>query len=128
MYIWVCSLVHRKGFLIQAAVLVSNIHKRTPNSGILYKNICIGDFFNRHDFMKHWVEVMFYYYYLLAKIEPKRRYEWLRAKRGRRSHPRGAQICSVSTHSRRQRVQLLKMVVETSDKNQLHIFISWIHF
>ena len=30
--------------------------------------------------MKHWVEVMFYYYYLWAKIEQKRVYEWLRAK------------------------------------------------
>ena len=36
----------------------------TPKSGILSTDICIGDFFNRHEFMKHWVEVMFSYYYL----------------------------------------------------------------
>ena len=34
---------------------------------------------NGHDFMKHWIEFMFYFYYMWAKIEPKRRYEWLRA-------------------------------------------------
>ena len=62
-------------------MIISNIYNRTPKSGILFTDICIGDFFNRHDFMKHWLEVMFYYHYLWGKIEPKRRYEWLRAKR-----------------------------------------------
>ena len=56
-------------------MLVCNIHNRTPKSGIIFTDVCVGDFFNRHNFMKHLVEVMFYYYYLLAKIEPKRRYE-----------------------------------------------------
>ena len=64
-------------------MLQCNIYNRTPKSGTLFTDICIWDIFSRHDFMKHWVEVMFYYYYfyyLWAKIEPKCRYEWLRAK------------------------------------------------
>ena len=61
--------------------VISNIHNRTPKSGILFTDICIGDFFNIQDFMKHWVEVIFYYYYLWTKIEPNRKYEWLQAKR-----------------------------------------------
>ena len=52
-------------------------------SGSLFTDICIGDIFNRHDFMKHWVKVMFYYYYLWVKIEPNRRYDWMPAKRSK---------------------------------------------
>ena len=32
-------------------MIISNIHNRTPKSGILFTDMCIGDFFNRHDFM-----------------------------------------------------------------------------
>ena len=81
-------------FCIVNYMIISNIHNRTPKLGILFTYICIGDFYNRHNFMKHWVEVMFYYYYLWAEIWPSRRYEWLRAKRGHRRHPRGAQRSS----------------------------------
>ena len=35
------------------------IRNTTPRSG--NTDLCIRDFFNRHDFMKHWVEVMFCY-------------------------------------------------------------------
>ena len=42
-------------------MLISNIHNRTPKSSLLFTDICIGDFFNRDDFMKHWVKVMFCY-------------------------------------------------------------------
>ena len=31
-------------------MIVSNIHNRTLEGG---SDICFGDFFNRHDFMKH---------------------------------------------------------------------------
>ena len=51
-------------------MIISNIYKRTLKSGILFTDTCIGDIFNRHDFMKQWVIVMFYYYYLWAKIKP----------------------------------------------------------
>ena len=66
-------------------MIISNIHNWTPKSGILFTDICIGDFFNGHNFMcplswRHWVEVMSYYNYLWSKIEPNRIYEWLRAK------------------------------------------------
>ena len=67
--------------LVNYMIIISNIHNRMPKSGILFTDISIGDFFNGIDFMKHWVEAVFYYYYLWAKIEPKRRYEWFRAKR-----------------------------------------------
>ena len=60
---------------------INNMHNRTLKSGILFTDICIRDIFNRHDFTKYWVEVMFYYYCLWAKIEPKRRYECLQVKR-----------------------------------------------
>ena len=56
-------------------MIISNIYNRMPKSDIIFIDTCIGDFFNRHDFIKHWVKVMFYYYYLWAKIEQKRRYE-----------------------------------------------------
>ena len=36
-------------------MIISNIHNRTPKSRILFTDICIGDFFNRHDFMKHYL-------------------------------------------------------------------------
>ena len=75
-------------------MIISNIHNRTPKSNFIFTAIYIWDFFNRHEFMKHCVKFMFYFYYLWAKIEPKRRYEWLWAKRGRRSRPRGAQRSS----------------------------------
>ena len=58
-------------------MIISNIHNRMPKSGILFTDICIGDIFNRHNFMKQWVKVMFYYYYLWAKIGPKGIYEWM---------------------------------------------------
>ena len=48
-------------------MIISYIHNKTPKA-VSY-------------IMKHWDEFMFYHYYLWAKIEPKRRYEWLRAKR-----------------------------------------------
>ena len=32
---------------------------RMPKTGILFTDICIGDFFNKHVFIKHWLEVMF---------------------------------------------------------------------
>ena len=56
-------------------MIISNNHNRTPKKDILFTDICIGDIFNRLDFMKHRVEVMYYYYYLSAKIEPKLRYK-----------------------------------------------------
>ena len=62
-------------------MIINNIHNRTPKSGILFTDLCKGDFFNTHNFMKLWIKVMLYNYYLWAKIESKRRYEWLRAKR-----------------------------------------------
>ena len=39
-------------------MVISNIHNRMPKSGILYTNMCTGDYFTKHDFMKHWVEIM----------------------------------------------------------------------
>ena len=48
-------------------IIISNIHNITPKSGILFTDICIRDFFNKHDFMKDWVEVIFYYYFLFIK-------------------------------------------------------------
>ena len=51
-------------------VILNNIHNRTPKIGILFTDVCIGDFFNRHDVMMDWVQVLFYCYYLWAKIEP----------------------------------------------------------
>ena len=71
-------------------LIISNIHNRTPKSSILFTDMSIGDLFSRHDFMKHWVEVMFYYNHLWAQIEPKW-YKWFRAKRGRWRHLRGVQ-------------------------------------
>ena len=62
-------------------MIKSNVHNRMPKTGILFTDICLGDFFKRHDLMKHWVEFTFYYYYLWAKSESKRRSEWLQAKR-----------------------------------------------
>ena len=62
-------------------MIINNIHNITLKSGILLTDIYIEDIFNRHDFMKYWVKVMYYYYNLWAKIEPKRKYERLRAKR-----------------------------------------------
>ena len=34
-------------------MITSNFYNRTPESDILFTDICVGDFFNRHDFMKH---------------------------------------------------------------------------
>ena len=34
-------------------MITSNIHNRTPKSGILFTDICIGDFCNKHDFMRY---------------------------------------------------------------------------
>ena len=48
-------------------MIISNIHNRTPKSNILFTDMCIGDFFNRLDFMKHWVEFMFYYYAIICE-------------------------------------------------------------
>ena len=48
--------------LIVNYMIINHIHNRTPKSSILFTDIFTGDFFNRHDFMKHWVKVMFYYY------------------------------------------------------------------
>ena len=36
---------------------VYNIHNKTSESGILFTNICIGNFFNRIDLMKHQIEL-----------------------------------------------------------------------
>ena len=58
--------------------------------------------------MKHWIQFIFYYYYLWVKIEPNRTYEWLRAKRGRRIRLRGAQRNSFYMHNRRQRIESIK--------------------
>ena len=44
-------------------MIKNNIHNIMPKSGILFTDVCIGYLFNRIDFMKHSVEVMFYYYY-----------------------------------------------------------------
>ena len=38
-------------------LMISNIHNRTLKSDILFTYLCIRDFFNRHDLMKHWVQV-----------------------------------------------------------------------
>ena len=78
-------LVHAfnvKSVLCIVNCMLSNIYNRTPKSGMLFTNISIGDFFNRIHFLKHWVEVMFYHWYLWATIELNHRCEWLRAKRG----------------------------------------------
>ena len=40
---------------------MSNIHNRTLKSGILFKDICIGDFFDRIDFMNCRVEAVSYF-------------------------------------------------------------------
>ena len=40
-------------------MIISNVHNRTPKSGILFLDKCIEDMFNRHDFMMNWVKVMF---------------------------------------------------------------------
>ena len=40
-------------------MIISYTYNRAPKMGILFKDVCIGDFFNRHDFMKHRVEVIF---------------------------------------------------------------------
>ena len=34
-------------------MLISNIHNRTPKSGILFTDICVGDLININDFIKH---------------------------------------------------------------------------
>ena len=65
---------------------------------------------------------MFYFVsknYLRAKIEPKRKYEWLRAKPsdGAESFSRSADKFFY-LHNRQQRIQSLKIVEETSDKNK----------
>ena len=37
----------------------NNIHNRKLKNGILFTDLCTKDFCNRHDFMKHSVEVYF---------------------------------------------------------------------
>ena len=72
-------LVHE--FNVKSIFCIVNYMIISYESGILYTDICMGDFFNKHDFMKHWVEVMLCYNSLWPKIEPKCWYKWLRAKR-----------------------------------------------
>ena len=52
-------------------MIIINIHNRMPKSGILFTVACIGDFFNRHNFMKHWVKVI--YVLLLIFVSKRRR-------------------------------------------------------
>ena len=40
---------------------MSNIHNRTLKSGILFKDNCIGDFFDRIDFINCRVEAVFHF-------------------------------------------------------------------
>ena len=63
--------------------------------------------------------------YLSAKIEPKRKYKWLPAKRsegaeGFLTEPR--EDPSFYVHNRQQRIKSLKIVVESSNKNQYSYF------
>ena len=39
---------------------ISNIHNRMPKTGILFTDICLGDFFTRHDFVCQAVHVCMY--------------------------------------------------------------------
>ena len=54
-------LVHTFNLKLNLCIVnyISNILNRMSKSGILFTDVCIGDSFNKDDFMKHWVEVMF---------------------------------------------------------------------
>ena len=99
-------------------------HNRTPKSGILFTDICPGDFFNKHNFLKSCLTT------IICKQKLNQNINWSDGKRGRGRHSK--KKSSFYMHNRKQRIKSLKMVVETSDKNQysycyilnlLHIYI-----
>ena len=80
-------------------MIISNIHNITPKSGILFTYICIADIFNSNDFMKHWLEVMFYTIICEKKMNHSVHYECLRANRECRSRPRGVREAPFTIYS-----------------------------
>ena len=68
-------------FCIVNYMIINNIHNRTAKSGILFTEICIRDFFNRHDFMKYWsVQVNIWFTKIICEHKLNQS-EWLRPKR-----------------------------------------------
>ena len=103
-------------------MVISSIHNRTPKSSILYRDLSIGDFFNGHDFMKHWVGVM--YCYIGSFIQNKNKL----IRRGCRGPPRRANE-KLLLHAYMELHKTHKILNRRRPrmKSNFLIFMSWMH-
>ena len=100
-------------------MIKSNIHNITHINGILFTDLHTKKFCNRYDFVNHSVEVCFALLVNLF-IRNEDLIRIFNCKRGRRERTKSSFY--MHAWNRLQRIKSVKIVVETSDKNQFSYF------
>ena len=91
-------------------------YNKMHRTGILFTIISKVNLFNKHDIFKSCFTTIICEQILNQSVNRSD------CERRRRRHPREAQRSSLYMHNRQQRIKSLKMVVETSNKNQYSYF------
>ena len=85
---------------------------------MLFTHICSRNFYNKHNFLKCCFALIIYVHQLYVRKKLNLSIDYSDNERGRRRRLWGAQRRSFYMHNRQQRIKSLRMVVQTSGKNQ----------